>query len=72
MIGHSEETQEVTVRAKWTIDGATTLSEAAALARRFADQLEKLERDGYQLTGPVDGDYGFATPGGVEVTEDDE
>lgn len=68
------EGQEIIVRAKWTIDGATTLKEAAQQSRDFADYLENLEQEGYQFYQPVDSDYGFATPGGVEPVydEDDE
>ena len=47
------------VRAKWTIDGATTLAEAAQKARGFADYLQKLHDEGYVLRGPVSDDYGF-------------
>lgn len=46
-------------RAKWTIDGAKTLSEAAEKAREFADYLDDKARQGWQLTGPVEDDYGF-------------
>lgn len=45
------------VRAKWSMDGATTLSEAAAKLRKHAAWLEELERDGSQLmrlSVPVD------------------
>jgi hypothetical protein len=48
-----------TVRAKWTIDGAATLAEAAQKARDFADFLQSLHDQGYVLDGPVADDYGF-------------
>lgn len=41
------------IRAKWAMDGAATLSEAAGKLREFADSLEKLEAEGWQLTQPV-------------------
>jgi hypothetical protein len=47
-----------TIRAKWTMDGAATLSEAARMLRDFADHLEELEREGWQLIEPVSDDYG--------------
>lgn len=53
-----EEVDEV-IRAKWMMDGAKTLSEAATKLRKAADSLEKLEKEGWQLTQPVDEDYGF-------------
>jgi len=50
---------EDTIRAKWLMDGARTLGQAAKQLREYADQLERLERDGWQLTQPIDDDYGF-------------
>ncbi len=47
------------IRAKWTIDDAKTLSEAAEKLRSFANYLEKIEADGWQLTEVVNDDYGF-------------
>jgi hypothetical protein len=40
-------------------DGAETLTEAAQMLRAEADRLETLERDGWQLQGPVSDDYGL-------------
>jgi hypothetical protein len=56
-IGEEEEVEFV--RAKWTIDGATTLAEAAEKSRAFADYLQKLHDEGYVLDGTIDDDYGF-------------
>lgn len=47
------------VRAKWTIDGATTLAEAARMAHEFGDSLQKLHDEGYVLREPVSDDYGM-------------
>lgn len=47
------------LRAKWTIDGAETLSEAAAMLRTEALSLEAMEKAGWQLQEPVEDDYGF-------------
>lgn len=47
------------VRAKWLMDGAKTLSEAAAMLRGAADSLEQMEAEGRQLRYPVDDDYGY-------------
>lgn len=54
-----EEVLDEVVRAKWAMDGAATLSEAADQLRGFASYLEKLESEGWQLTHPVEDDYGF-------------
>jgi len=48
-----------TIRAKWSMDGARTLAEAAAMLREHADYLEELKRDGWELTEPVDDDWGI-------------
>jgi hypothetical protein len=54
-----EEPEDNAVRAKWTIDGAKTLAEAAQKAREFADFLQGLHDEGYVLRSEIDGDYGF-------------
>lgn len=48
-----------TIRAKWVMDGASTLREAVTALLVYAEQLAQLERDGWQLTQPVEDDYGF-------------
>jgi hypothetical protein len=54
-----EEFTDGTVRAKWTIDGASTLAEAAQKARGFATWLQQMHDEGYVLRNPVADDYGF-------------
>ena len=51
--------QEEVIRAKGILDGATTLEEAITMVQEFAVQLEKLKQDGYELTEPIEDDYGF-------------
>src|SRR6201986_3364908 len=46
-------------RARGIMDGATTLAEAAAYARTFADDLQALHEQGYVLRRPVTDDYAF-------------
>jgi hypothetical protein len=58
-LGVSAEELDEIIRAKWTIDGATTLTEAAKMLRKFADRLQSLHDDGYVLRQPVEDDYGF-------------
>jgi len=50
------------LRAKWVMDGATTLAEAAAKLRAEADRIEQLGKDGWTLEGPIDDDWGFLVP----------
>jgi hypothetical protein len=54
-----EEDDTEIIRAKWTMDGAKTLSEAAEKLRAFAKELEELEGEGWQLEQEVSDDYGF-------------
>lgn len=51
---------EEIIRGKWTLDGAKTLEEAAVAAERTADSLRKMAAEGYELTAPVNDDYGLA------------
>ena len=46
------------VRAKWCMDGATTLAEAAQKLRDHADLLDTLNAEGWELIHPVEDDYG--------------
>jgi hypothetical protein len=45
------DTGDVCLRAKWTMDGAETLAQAAAQLRAFADDLEALSAAGFHLRG---------------------
>lgn len=54
-----DELLEEIIRAKWSMDGATTLTEAASQLRSYAEALERLAADGWELTRPVEDDYGF-------------
>ena len=53
-------TEEMTLRAKWSMDGAKTLAEAATMLRAMADDLDKLAAEGWELRAEVADDYGFA------------
>lgn len=47
------------IRAKWAVDGASTLPEAADRLHGYAEELERAHRQGYRLRGPVEDDHGF-------------
>jgi len=51
-----------TIRAKWTMDEAETLAKAAAKLRAFADELDRLHKEGWTLEEPVTDDYGTLIP----------
>lgn len=62
-----------TIRAKWVMDGATTLAEAAERLERFAADLRSAHDNGWTLTAPVQDDYGFLrSPQGDAGWIDDE
>ena len=59
--------RSLVTRAKWTMDGATTLSEAADRLDEFARYLKAMESDGWQLESPISDDYGHMIPVGEEL-----
>ena len=61
-----------TIRAKWVMDEATTLAEAAGKLRAFADGLDAMHAEGWRLERPVDDDYGFVLAPGEEPGDDEE
>lgn len=55
--------ETVAVRAQYILDGASTLEEAADMARAFADYLDSLADNGYELVGMIQDDRGMASLG---------
>ena len=50
---------EITIRAKWTMDGAETLDQAIQYLHSFADSLAEYKAEGWELRDSVGDDYGF-------------
>lgn len=50
----------VVIKAQYILDGASSMLEAADMARAFADYLESLSDDGYELKAPIQEDRGIA------------
>lgn len=48
-----------TIRAKWLLDGAVTLADAAERLEAFAAYLRNAHEAGWTLTEPIADDYGF-------------
>lgn len=48
------------IRAQYILDGASTLEDAADMARAFADYLDALREQGYELVDMIQDDKGFA------------
>ena len=61
MDGEDEEhfMQDTIIRAKWTLDGCATLGQVSHALMDQAAHYERLVAEGWELTGPVDDDYGF-------------
>jgi hypothetical protein len=67
--------RSVTIRGKWSMEGARTLTDAARMLRDYAHELEHMRASGLELATPVEGDYGIVRPGGAlsdQDTEDDD
>lgn len=60
------------VRAKWTMDGATTLAEAADRLDGLAARLRALHAQGWTFAEPVTDDYGFLVDPEGNTGHDDE
>ena len=54
------------IRARWTMDGANTLVEAAQRFRNRAETLEQLARAGFELDQPADNGFAIAVRPGEE------
>lgn len=55
----SEDHDEVTLRAKWCIDGANNLDEVIQKLHDFIAYVQGLKDEGYELIDTVNDDYGF-------------
>lgn len=56
----------VTIRGKWSMEGARTLTDAARMLRDYAHELEHMRASGLELTAPIEADYGVVRPGGSD------
>jgi len=57
------------IRGKWLMDGAKTLSAAAAKLEEFANFLRDMEAAGLQLDGEIEDDYGVLYTGDAGLAE---
>ena len=60
----------MTIRGKWSIEGATTLTHAARMLRDYAHELEHMRASGLELARPVEADYGIVRPGGASSEDE--
>ena len=54
-----EEEDEEMIRAKWMLDGCCTLDEVVQALRSKIREVEEARRQGWELTGRIEDDYGF-------------
>jgi hypothetical protein len=54
-----EEEEEEIIRGKWILDGAASIQNAIELIDSFKAYLETLRDEGYELTHPIEDDYGY-------------
>jgi hypothetical protein len=56
-----EDTQndDIVIRARWTMDGATTIDEAVEKLDGYIEYLKSLKEEGWELREPVNDDWGF-------------
>ena len=50
---------EITIRGKGTLDSSRTLDEARNQLYKYAEYLEELASEGYELIESITDDYGF-------------
>jgi len=55
----SEEEENICIRAKWSMDNASTIDEAVIKLNDFIEYLKSLKNDGWELREPIQDDYGF-------------
>ena len=60
LVDEYENESAFAIRGKWILDGSETLLEAAEMARAYADFLEQLHEEGFELRSAIEDDYGFA------------
>lgn len=54
-----EEEENICIRAKWSIDDASTIDEAIEKLNRFIEYLRSLKNEGWEFREPIQDDYGF-------------
>ena len=54
-----KEEENICIRAKWSIDDASTIDEAVEKLNRFIEYLTSLKNEGWEFREPIQDDYGF-------------
>lgn len=54
-----DDSNQITLRAKWSIDHSKTLDEVLQKLDEFKAYVKSLKDDGYELEGEITDDYGF-------------
>jgi len=53
------EDNNMTLRAKWALDGASSIDECIEKLNHFIEYLKRIKEEGWELIDPVNDDYGF-------------
>lgn len=64
--GEDDDEDDEIIRAKWMFDGCATLDAIIKRLQEHIVYIEELKSEGWQLTGPVEDDYGFMKKPKVE------
>ena len=59
--GDQLDVKSIVIRSQYIMDGASTLEEASDMLRAFADYIDSLNENGYELTSMIQDDRGFVT-----------
>lgn len=54
-----DEDNSVIIRAKWSLDGCSTIDEIIERLKQQIEEYKKLKEDGWELRDKIDDDYGF-------------
>jgi hypothetical protein len=60
---------QVVIRAKWMFDKAETLDDVIECLYAEIEYYKQLQKDGWELIGPVEDDYGFLEKTNVSTQE---
>jgi hypothetical protein len=54
-----DEDNNMTLRAKWMLDGCRTLYEVVQRLQEEVEYIKQLHQDGWELTSAIEDDWGF-------------
>jgi hypothetical protein len=67
---YEDNPNQIVLRGKWLIENCSTLDEAIECLYAEIEHYRQLQRDGWELIGPVEDDYGLLEKRELPTTED--